>query len=147
MADMKRLTKATGDYLRGFVSENGNYYRTERQNLDGAIKHVQSIRDKHAYATKSSNPNEWRHVGSVPIVVISDWCRRNGYTFDQFARKEGNIREEFKRYFFSREFSKLHNEHVTTKRESSQIVVPNYIGRKDGSRDVQRPKEHDSEMG
>ena len=139
MAD-RRFVKGAGDYLRSFSTEGGANYRVESQNLNGAIKHVEKIRHMHEHATKASNPNEWRHLGSIPIVVITDWLTRNKYTFDQFARDEDNCKKKFLKYFMSRDFSKLHNGHVTTKRESSQIVVPNYIGGSKRDHDIRGTK-------
>ena len=129
MAD-RRYVKGAGDYLRTFSSEDGAHYRVESQDLTPAIRRVQEIRDLQATATRASNPNEWRHVGSVPITVVVDWCQRNGYTFDQFARDEDNAKKKFLAYFKTREFSKLHNEHITTKRKSSVVSVPNSIASK-----------------
>jgi hypothetical protein len=143
----ERFIKGAADYGRSFVSEDGVHYRREHQNLDASIEHVRKIRDKHDYATRQSNPNGWQHIGSVPQVVLIDWLNKHGYTMDEFARNDGGtrcaagmdpvahatldggVRSEFLRYFLSRDFSKLHNQHVTTKRESSVITVPdNYIG-------------------
>lgn len=117
-------------YAVTYATEGDQDYIGTHQDVEPVIKHVKKVRDMHSFATKSSNPNEWRHVGSVPIAIIIDWCRRNGYRFDQWARNEDGAKDKFLKYFMSREFSKLHNNHVTTKKESSQIVVPNYIGSK-----------------
>lgn len=138
----RRLTKAVGDYVRGFQSEDGKHYRTESQNLDPAMRRVQHFRHMYDAATKASNPNEWRHLGSIPFTVIIDWLNANNYTIDQWARNDGGIpgkrypesksgvKDKFLAYFMSRDFAKLHNMHVTTKRESSQIWVPPRV--KDG---------------
>lgn len=109
--------------------EDGVAYTGYHQDISASIKHVNKIRDMHSFATKQSNPNEWRHMGTVPIALISDWCARNHYTFSQWARNEDRAKDKFLKYYASREFSKLHNMHVTTKRESSQIVVPKSITR------------------
>ena len=117
-------------YAVTFSSESGQDYVGTHQDIEPVIKHVKKIRDMHSFATKQSNPNEWKHVGSVPIAIIVDWCKRNGYNFSQWARNEDGAKDKFLKYFMTRDFSKLHNQHTTTKTESSQIVVPNYIGSK-----------------
>ena len=153
MAYNRKLTKALGDYTRGFVSEDGKHYRTERQELSHAMKHVQNIRDKHATATRASNPNQWRHIGSIPEVVLDDWLNKHGYTRWHFTTNQGGdpynkdpyadngVRSRFLRYFLSRDFSKLHNMHVTTKRESSQILMPG-----DPNADIRRLKNSTSKL-
>ena len=144
MAKVRPIGRA-GDYTRSFVSEDGVHKRRETQDLDHTIRHVRLIRDKHSLATRSSNPNEWRHRGSIPMTVLIDWLGKNNYTIDQWARNDGGIpgrsypfsktgvKDKFLAYFLSRDFAKLHNEHVTTKRESSQIVVPSTYRRKHGN--------------
>lgn len=137
----RRLLKASGDYVRGFQTEDGVHYRTESQNLDPAIRRVRDIRHMHEGSTRASNPNGWQHVGSVPTTVLIDWLNTHGYTIDQWARNDGGnpyktdmvngggVKDKFLKYFMSRDFCKLHNNHVTTKRESSQIVVPEHVSR------------------
>jgi len=138
----ERLTKVAGiDYARSFFSQDGKHYRREHQEVGHTIKHVAAIRAKHDHATKASNPNGWRHIGSIPMTMLVDWLNKHGYKMDQWARNDGGIRgktypesksgvkDKFLAHFLSRDYSKLHNQHVTTKRGSSQIVVPdNYIG-------------------
>lgn len=139
----QRLIKRAGDYARTFFSQNGQHFRREHQEMGPAIQRVAEIRDLHSQATKASNPGQWRHEGSIPMTVLIDWLTDTGFTIDQWARNDGGVpgkrypdsksgvKDKFLAYFLSRDFSKLHNVHVTTKRESSQIVVPdNYVGGK-----------------
>lgn len=117
------------DYAVTVSEEDGKIITGWHQDIGKTIKHVRQIRDMHSQSTKRSNPNEWRHVGSVPIAIIVDWCKRNNYTFSEWARNVDKSKDKFMKYFLSRDFSKLHNLHVTTKRESSQFVVPKSIAR------------------
>jgi hypothetical protein len=129
----ERTISASNGYAATVTEEDGVVYKGFKQNLQPAMDHVKKVRDMHDYATKASNPSEWKHIGTVPIVLITDWLLHNtpGYRMEHFARNVDGCKDRFLKYFMSREFSKLHNEHVTTKRESSQIVVPdNYIGSK-----------------
>lgn len=135
MANQRALPAGHG-VLRSFVDDGeGNRYRREYQDGDAILKHVEFLRHSVNEAPKSGNNLGLRHEGTVPITMVIAWCNSRGYTFDQWARNEGHqpgqhwktgsgVKDEFMRYFKSREFSKLHNEHVTTKQESSQIVVP-----------------------
>ena len=148
----RRLTRAVGDYIRTFSTEDGEHYRTERQELGPAIRRAKLIQESQAH--HGTGKYDRRYIGSVPQVVLTDWLKNNGYTADQWARNEGGrqcpagedpvnhcihdngVKSQFLRYFLSRDFAKLHTQHVTTKRESSQIVVPNYIGKRDGTNNL-----------
>jgi hypothetical protein len=138
----KRVTRHYGDYARTISEEGGKFYRGQHQDMGAIEKHVTKIRHMHEHATKTSNPTGWRHVGSVSPAVLMDWLNKNGFTLQQWAVNAGGdpynkfkggpgIYDKFLTYYLSRDFCKLHNDHVTTKRESSQIVVPtSYIGSK-----------------
>jgi hypothetical protein len=142
-----RLIKSSGDYARGFVTQHGKHFRKEVQNIAPAMKRVEEISELQSYATKASNPNEWGYIGSVPKTILVDWLNSHNYTMDEWARNEGGsrcpagsdpmahatldggVRSKFLRYFLSRDFSKLHTQHVTTRQESNRIAVPgNYKG-------------------
>ena len=137
-----RLTRAVGDYARSFSTESGLHFRRETQELGPAMARVKRIRE--AQEHRGTGKHDRRYVGSVPFVVLSDWCNKNRYTMDQWARNDGGIpgmmypesksgvKDKFMAYFLSRDFSKLHTQHVTTKRETSQFVVPGKIGGENG---------------
>ena len=141
----RRVTGGAGDYLRSFSTEDGVHYRGFHQNLDPAIRRVELIREAQARRKKADNPFDRQYVGTIPVTVLLDWLHKHGYTYDQFARREGSIRDEFKKYYFTREFSKLHTQHTTTRRESNRIVVPNYIGRKHDN-ELRRAEGGDSKL-
>lgn len=142
-----RLTKAAGDYARGFVSHHGQHFRKEVQEIGPAMKRVKEIAELQSYATSATNPSGWNYIGSVPQTILVDWLNAHGYTMDQWARNDGGsrcpvgadpvahatldggVRSKFLRYFLSRDFSKLHTQHTTTRQESNRIAVPsNYKG-------------------
>jgi len=88
-----------------------------------------------------------QYIGSVPVVLLQDWLTKHGYTLDQFARREGTIRQEFMKFFLSRDFSKLHVQHSTTRvGTGNRIVVPHYIGGANGNSKLQRPEGGDSSL-
>ena len=70
MAFYKKLTKAIGDYTRGFASEhdssgNLNHFRTERQNMDPVLKHIKMRTEQVNEAPKVGNRNDWHYAGSI----------------------------------------------------------------------------------
>ena len=91
MAQFKALTRAVGDYSRGFAIEDGKNYRVESQDLSGVMRHVERVRHSEQ-AGNISKAAEREYIGSVPSVVLMDWLRSRGYTLDQFARNEGGTR-------------------------------------------------------
>lgn len=139
------MTRAAGDYSRGFVTQDGNHYRTEHQDLDPAMRRVERIRHAQELVKKENNPMGRQYIGSVPVVLLQDWLTKHGYTLDQFARREGTIRQEFMKYFLSRDFSKLHVQHSTTRvGTGNRIVVPHYIGGVNGNSKLRRTEGSDS---
>lgn len=122
-----RLLKAAGDYARGFVTEGDKHYRVERQELSHAIKAVEKQRHMAEHATRASNPNEWFHVGKIPMTILIDWLGKNGHAIDAWARNDGGgrcpigddpiafmrrdpgVKSQFLRYFLTSDFNKLHN--------------------------------------
>ena len=150
-----RPTKRAGDYLRTFSTEDGKHYRGERQDLEPAIKRASLIQESQAH--RGTGAFDRRYIGSIPMVVLIDWLTPRGYTMADWATNQGGtqcpmgvdplqhcimdngVKSEFLRYFLSRDFSKLHTQHTTTRRASSQIVVPdNYIGGTDGTEQLRR---------
>lgn len=140
MADYRILGHWDG-LTKRFASEDGKHYRSWRQDMDPVIKHVERNRAM-SNASTTKTRSGLKYAGSVPIAMIVDWCNRNGYTFDQWARNEDKAKDKWKKHFMSRDFSKLHGNHITTKRESSSIVVPEFIRRK--NENLRRAEDSDS---
>jgi len=139
----KHLVKAVGDYARSFSHESGKDYRVETQDLQPAMDRVQRIR--HAQEIAKPGVMGRQYIGSVPVVVLTDWLKRHKYTLDQFARREGTIRQEFMRYFLSREFSKLHTQHSTSRiGTSNRIIVPGRVGEANDNTALRRAQDSGS---
>jgi len=137
----KRKTGGAGDYARSFSSEDGVHYRGHHQELGPAMRRVEQIRELQALQNKQNNPTGRTYIGSVPVTVLQDWLAKHNYTWEQWGRKEGTIRQEFMKYFLSREFSKLHVQHSTTRvGTGNRIIVPSYIGGSNGNSKL-RPAE------
>ena len=151
----KRLTRAVGDYARSFSSEDGSHYRGHHQNLTPAMDRVAKIREAQALHTRATNPHGRQYIGSIPAVILTDWLEKNNYKMEEFARNEGGnknngndpqfyktdpgVRSKFLRYFLSRDFSKLHTQHSTSRiGTSNRIVVPGQIGDNDGDGQLRR---------
>jgi len=118
MATHKRMTKVLGEYCRGFASEDGQHYRTERQDMKPVLDHVKFLDEKVNSAPKTGNRNDMRYVGSIPMLVLTDWLKNNGYTMDQWARDEDNCKQKF--------ISHLQSEmpaFLAKKKKSSQIIM------------------------
>ena len=140
---IKRTTAHHGDFARTFASEDGRHYRGYHQDMGAVQKHVERIRHMHEYRDPHKDTMFDRHVGSVSPAVLMGWLKQHNYTLQQWAVNAGGdpyrkfkggpgVYDKFLTYDLSREFSKLHNDHVTTKRESSQIYIPEHIRRKNG---------------
>lgn len=114
-----RLTKSVGDYCRGFATEDGKHYRVERQEITPTLDHVKFLSDKVNTAPKSGNKNEWSYIGSVPKLFLTDWLRKNHYTWNQYATNEDFVKEKFLKWMRS-EAPKL----LAPKKKASQILMP-----------------------
>jgi hypothetical protein len=119
MAKFRPIYK-DGGVVKTFASEDGAHYRHYRQDIDPIIERVKYNRDIATDSNKLANPNGWRHEGTVPMTMLVDWLHKHGYTIDEFARADRNDKYgpkyKFLKYFKSRDFAKLHNDHVTTRR-------------------------------
>ena len=115
----ERLTKVVGEYTRSFASEDGKNYRVERQEMDPVIKHVDFLSEKVNTAPKSGNRNDMRYLGSIPLTVLTDWCKKTGIGLDVYARNSHGEKQAFIKYLQA-EFPVF----LAKKKKSSQIVVP-----------------------
>ncbi len=123
------------DIVKSFASESGAHYRHYRQEMDPVIKHVEYLSQKVNEAPSRGNTGGWEYAGSIPFTILLDWLNEHGYRMDQWARNEGGngkatvhnyktdpgVKSLFLRYFLSRDFAKLHTQHVTTKKQSSMV--------------------------
>ena len=114
-----RITKRMQDYVAGVASEDGKHYRVERQELDPILERVEFLSEKVNTAPKAGNTNDMRYIGSIPMTVLWDWCRKVGIGLDAYARDQFGEKDMFLSYLKT-EFPLL----LAKKRKSSQIVVP-----------------------
>jgi len=96
-----RLTRAIGEYTRGFASEDGLNYRTERQEMDPVLRHIKFLDDKVNQAPTVGNQNDWHYAGSIPMVVLTDWVNKNGFSMHDFAVNNNNCKTRFMAYLKS----------------------------------------------
>ena len=119
---MKRIVAQHGsDLVQYFGSEDGKHYRGFYQRAEPLLAHAKRLNDTVNTAPVVGNPNGWKYAGSVAIGTVIDWCKRTGCTFDQWARNEGGIKDQFLRWYKS-EFSKMMPTQGASARPS--IVVP-----------------------
>jgi hypothetical protein len=150
-------TRGSGDFARSFITDGKTHVRREFQELGPAMKRTKLIQEAEA-ASVGKNPTDRHYIGSIPMVVLTDWLRERNYNMHDWAINaggtqcpvgadpvahatlDGGVKSEFLRYFLSRDFSKLHTHHVTTKRETRQFVVPEMKGKADGNNELHGAK-------
>jgi len=158
----KRLVGTSGsDYYRTFSTEDGVHYRGSHQELGPAMRRSKLMREAQEHRGRGQYDRDY--VGSIPKAVLHDWLKKHGYSNDEWARNEGGdpyikfaggpgVYDQFLTFFLSRDFSKLHTQHTTTRRETNQFVVPDSIklkakdltGIKDGH--LRKPEGIDSKL-
>lgn len=146
----ERLTKRTGDIFRSFIDQDGTHIRRTHQELGPAMRRVELIREANAEASRRGlNPSGRTFIGSIPTNVLIGWLEERGYTWRDFwinaggtmcppgadpvqhAMTDSGVKSEFLRFFLTRDWCKLHSQHITTKRESSVFSVPEVKGHGD----------------
>lgn len=115
----KRLTRVSGEYHRTFQSEDGVHYRGEHQEMDPVLKHVKFLSEKVNNAPKAGNRNDWHYAGSIPLTVLTDWCKLVGIGIDAYARNQFGEKKQFLNYLKA-EFPVF----LAPKKKPSMIVVP-----------------------
>ena len=103
----RRVTGQVGDVQKYLAHEDGKLYRGMRQDMTEAIRRVRYLDDKVNGASSKDNRAGWKYAGSVPVVVLTDWLSKNGYTWPAFATNEDGCKDKFLRWFMSRENHRL----------------------------------------
>lgn len=101
-----RPVKKSGDIERLFGVEDGKHYRKWRQETGPALQHVA---DTNALIQANGPSKGWEYRGSIPFVMILDWLKDKPYSLHDFAAQK-DVRKEFLKHFFSRDYSKFHGE-------------------------------------
>lgn len=119
-----------------YSEEDGKSFVGHHINMDPMVKGASQLRELNALAKKKAGGLNLRHEARIPMPMITDWCIKHGFTFDQWASNAGGNKDDgsegfyqrdpgvkslFMRWFKSREFSKLHHGHVTNKRERNWV--------------------------
>ena len=97
-----RYINGWGGAYNMLAHEDGKVYRGVRQFIEPVIEHV----DRQNELVNSSSGG-WRYAGSVPMVMIVEWLRNNGYTMEDFGKDE-NVKKKFLAYWQGNEFNKFH---------------------------------------
>ena len=114
-----KITKVQGEYARGVVSEDGINYRHERQEMDPVLKHVRFLDEKVNEAPKVGNANDMHYIGTIPQVILIDWCNKEQIPIDQFARNNNGEKAKFLSFLRG-----THPAFMARKKKSSQILLP-----------------------
>ena len=135
MSDEK-LLKHYGNTWTGFKSEDGKHYKTVHSDFTDVIERKNLIADAQA-RSKSG----YEHVASIPLPILEAWLIEHNFTMHEFSINAGGdknktditksgVKDQFLKYFMSRDFSKLHNKHVTTKQDRGFSAGGIYLGDK-----------------
>ena len=97
---INKLSRAVGDYARGVTSERNSsgqieHYVVEKQNLDAVKKHVERRDEYVNEAPAAGNKHDMHYVGSIPMAVLTDWVRKNGYSMNDFATNKDGCKDKF----------------------------------------------------
>jgi hypothetical protein len=116
----KLVTQQSGDltrYLIRYRDEQGRlaHGRGMVQRMDVVMDHVDALNKYVNSAPKHANRGGWHYAGSIPVTILYKWLDDNHLTMGQFARNEDGCKDRFKKWFFSRDFAKLHTRHTSTK--------------------------------
>ena len=122
-----------GGTRKSFISEDGKHYRKYSTNMDPIMDRVAYLNEKVNGASRVTNKQGYHYMGSVPITFITDWLNKHGYTFHDFAINAGGekgrtdpngpgVKDKFMKYFMSRDFSKLHTHHVSSKQSDNGFI-------------------------
>ena len=134
----KKVISDDGNLKRTVESEDGINYRRWSQNFDPIIQRVEYLKNKVNEAGRAENRHGYKYLGSVPIALVADWLNKHNYSWHDFAVNAGGekgktnpggpgVKDKFMKYFMSRDFAKLHTQHVTSKASDSGII---YTGKK-----------------
>lgn len=133
MADKRFLKQHDEATISAFMAEDGRHYRATRTDMDPIIDRVKYLNEKVNEAPRSGNRNGYHYIGSVPRTFIDDWLRKHNYTWAEFAVNAGGekgktdvngpgVKDQFMKYYLSRDFAKLHTGHVTSKASDTGMI-------------------------
>lgn len=97
----KRRLKHRGELQTYFGSEDGIHYRGIHQEMNPVIERVKRLDAQVNEAPAVGNTNDWRYLGSIPVSVLVDYLTKRNIPMDVFARNEGGVKDEFKRWLKS----------------------------------------------
>ncbi len=132
----EKFLKHYGNTWTGFASEDGKHYKTTHSNFQDIIDRREKIAEAQA-----GKRDGLQHIASIPLPILEDWLIKHGYTMHDFSINAGGdknhpdmtksgVKDQFLKYFMSRDFSKFHSQHVTTKRDRGFSAGGIYLGDK-----------------
>lgn len=130
-----------GDYGVTFNVEDGKAFIGYHFDSAGIEKHCRQMTHAMQAGGKTPGGMNGQYIGSIPPALLATWLRKHGFTMHHFAinaggerlsrnpdpyayKKDPGVRSQFLRYYLSRDFSKMHTHHVTTRVEHQKIWLP-----------------------
>lgn len=115
-----RVLQQEGGVTKTFVTEDGKHFRCHTQDVTPVIDRVKRISE--AQAESSSIGRKHEYLGSIPAVMLDAWLKKHGYErSDIYLNPE--VRPRLMAWFLSRDFAKLHNQHITTRNNDRGFYV------------------------
>lgn len=128
-----------GDYGVTFNIEDGKAYIGQHQDMKGLEQFATQMRHAAEQGGNQGGALKGQYLGSISPAVLVSWLRKHGYNMNHFSTNAGGerygrnpdpflyrtdpgVKSQFLRYYFSRDFSKLHNMHTTTRPEGRQKI-------------------------
>ena len=62
--------------------------------LNPYIKDMEAVRSAGTMSTKSGDTSDYRHVGRIPMVLVTEWCRESGVELTDRAAVQDVIRKK-----------------------------------------------------
>lgn len=129
----ERVLAKTADTVKSFLTVDGKHYRKFSVNMQPVMDRVAYLNEKVNGATRAENRQGYQYLGSIPKTMLVDWLNKHGYTMHDFAVNAGGqkgktdprgsgVKDKFMRYFMSRDFAKLHTQHLSVKRPDSGLI-------------------------
>ena len=107
---------------RQYEAEKVTHYRHLKEDIDPHIKRVEDI----SKANSHTNKSEYQYLGSVPRIMIDDWLRKQGKTWNEYATDK-ELKAKFM-VWFKTECQKLQAKTYQERRLSVNRVTAPRLG-------------------
>ena len=84
---MKDVIQHANGVQTHIALEDGNLVTGTVQDCTPILEHARSLHNVGAHGS-----SDMKHAASLPMVVIEQYCNRQGITFDEFMREKKHVR-------------------------------------------------------